>query len=131
MVLAFRTLIVFAIVALGVAAVLPLQHTVHAHVSLSAPPPAVLFFAPAVFLVGAAMLVAALALLLFRRWARWLGALALLAGVAISWFAFSLGVVSALVAPAQVLLVLSALAWLGCLLVSHHPSVAVRFRHAH
>ena len=131
MIQVFRTLIIFSVVALGVALVLPLQHAVQIHVSLSTPPPAVFLLAPAMLLVGLAMLVAAVALLLFRRWARWLGALALLGGVAVSWFAFAQGVGSALAVTAQVLLVLSAFAWLGYLLASHHPSVAARFQHAH
>jgi hypothetical protein len=131
MVRVFRTLIVFSIVALGVALVLPLQHTVSIRVSLSAPPPAVLFLAPAMLLVGIATLVAAVALLMFRRWGRWLGALALLGGLAVSWFASARVAGFALAVSAQVLLVLSALAWLGCLLASHHPKVAARFQHAH
>jgi len=131
MVRAFRTLVVFSIVALGVALVLPLQHTVPIRISLSAPPPAIFFLAPAMLLVGIALLVAALALLMFRRWGRWLGALALLGGLAVSWFASAQGTAFALAPAARVLLVLSALAWLGCLLASHHPKVAARFQHAH
>jgi len=131
MIRVFLTLIVFSIVALGIALVLPLQHTVPIRISLSAPPPAVLFLAPAMLLVGIAMLVAAVALLMFRRWGRWLGALALLGGLAVSWLASAQGAGFALAASAQVLLVLSALAWLGCLLASHHPKVAARFQRAH
>lgn len=129
--MAFRTLIVFSIVALGIALVLPLQHTAPIRISLSAPPPPVLFLAPAMLLVGIAMLVAAVALLMFRRWGRWLGALVFLGGLAVSWFASTQGAGFALAVSAQVLLVLSALAWLGCLLASHHPKVAARFQHAH
>lgn len=131
MISVFRTLIVLSIVTLGVALVLPLQHTVPIHIRLSAPPPAMLFLAPAMLLVGIVTLVAAVALLMFRRWGRWLGALALLGGLAVSWFASVQGTGFTLAASARELLVLSALTWLGCLLASHHPKIAARFQHAH
>jgi len=129
MVQVFRILVVLSIVALGAALLLPLQHAVQIHVDLNAPP-ATVFLAPVALLVGVVTLVAAVALLLFRRWGRWLGAVALFGGVALAGFALVQGAGAILAAAAQVLLVLSGLAWLGCLLVSRHPSVAARFEHA-
>ena len=129
MVQVFRILVILSVVALGAALVLPLQHAVQIRVDLSAPP-AMVFVAPVALLLGVAMLVAAVALLLFRRWGRWLGAVALVVGVALAGLALVQGAGTILATAAQVLLVLSGLAWLGCLLVSRHPSVAVRFQHA-
>ena len=122
-------LVVLSVLALGAALVLPLQHAVQIHVNLNAPP-AIIFLAPVALSVGVAMLAAAVALLMFRRWGRWLGVLALVGGVALGGFAFVQGANTILAAAAQALLALSGLAWLGCLLVSRHPSVAARFQHA-
>jgi len=129
MVQVFRILVVLSIVALCAALLLPLQHAVQIHVDLNAPP-AMVFLAPVALLVSVVTLVAAVALLLFRRWGRWLGAVALVGGIALAGFALVQGAGAILAAAAQVLLVLSGLAWLGCLLVSRHPSVAARFEHA-
>ena len=131
MVLVFRILVVFSVAALGVAVFLPLAHPVLVHVNLNESPPSFLWLGPALLFVTVAVLIAAVALLFFRRWGQWLGAFALLAGIAAYWCALTIGFGTALATSAQVLMVLSALAWLACLLVSLHPTVAARFQHAH
>jgi hypothetical protein len=130
MIQVFRLLVVFSIAALGVAVFLPFAHPVQIHVKFNEPMP-FLWLGPALLVIAIAILVAAIALLLFRRWGQWLGTFALLAGVAAYSSALAVGFGSALAMSAQALMALSALAWLACLLVSHHPTVAARFRHAH
>jgi len=78
-----------------------------------------------------AVLVAAFALLLFRRWGQWLGAFAFLAGITAYSSVFAIGLGTILATTAQALMALSAVSWLACLLLSYHPTVAARFRHAH
>jgi len=130
MVQVFRILVVFSIAALGVAVFLPFAHPVQIHVKLNEPMP-FLWLGPTLLVSTIAILVAAVALLFFRRWGQWLGVFVLLAGIAAYWSALAVGFGSALAMSAQVLIALSALAWLACLLVSRRPTVAAMFQHAH
>jgi len=131
MVLVFRILVMFAVAALGGAVFLPFAHPVPVHVNLSEPAPSFLWLGPALLVVAVAVLVAAFALLLFRRWGQWLGAFAFLAGITAYSSVFAIGLGTILATTAQALMALSAVSWLACLLLSYHPTVAARFRHAH
>ena len=125
----FRTLVVSALILLVVAALLPFSDPAPVKISLNQPLPVWAIGTMAIFPVALALLVAAWGLFTFKRWGRWLGLLAALAGVAIAFFVTGSPMATGLSSAAVVLLVLSALAWFIGLAVSYHPSVLAKFRH--
>ena len=133
MITIFRTLIALAVAALVAWGLLPpaQPYPVHLNLSLYGPGLVVFLLGPCALVVGVALAVAAVALLFFRKWGQWLGVATLLLALVVYGLLSIVGFNAIQTVAARLLLVLSALAWLGCLLVSRHPSVAARFRHVH
>lgn len=129
----FRTLVVLAVVALVAWGLIPpaQPYPVHLNLNLYGPGPVVFLLGPCALVVGVALAVAAVALLFFRKWGQWLGVITLLLALVVYALLSTVGFNAIQTVPAKVLLACSALAWLGCLLLSRHPSVAARFRHVH
>jgi hypothetical protein len=129
MIILFRFLIVTAVVSLLVGAFLPLDRPFLISVDLNQPPPAWLTLFGAFLIIALVAIVASGALLLFRGWGRWLGALAGLGGLAIAWLVAGSPIAESLSFLAAAFLALSLLAFLTGLAISYHPTVAPRFGH--
>ena len=125
----FRTLVVFAVAALVAWGLLPPSQPYPIHLTLNGPVPVMFLLGPGTLFVGLCIVVAAIALLCFRKWGLWLGAATLLVALLVYGLLSTVGFNAIQTVAARALLALSALAWLGCLLLSRHPSVAARFEH--
>ena len=124
----FRILVVIAIAALIAWGLQPPAQPYPIHLTLNGPIPTMFLLGPGTLLVGLCTVVAAIALLCFRKWGLWLGAATLVVALLLYGLLSIVGFNAIRTVAARVLLALSALAWLGCLLLSRHPSVAVRFK---
>jgi hypothetical protein len=125
----FRLSIAVAIVALLVGVVLPFDRPLQINVDLNGAPPTWLLQSAAFLAVVVFSAVASGALLFFRHWGRWLGAIAVVGGILVAWFAFGSAIAASLSSLATSLFALSALALAFGIGLSWHPIVAPRFRH--
>jgi len=125
----FRLLIVVAVGLLLFAVFLPFDRPIQIDVDLNQPPPVWLVVSGAFLIVSLLLLVAAVALFIFRGWGRFLGASAGAAALIVAWLTAGSPLAQSLSLLANVLLALSMLTWLLALAVSYHPSVAPRFCH--
>lgn len=125
----FRTLVVIAVAALIAWGLQPPAQPYPIHLNVNGRVPVILLLGPGTLFVGLCVFVAAIALLCFRKWGLWLGGVTLLAALLVYGLLATVGFNAIQTVAARALLVLSALAWLGCLLLSRYPSVAARFKH--
>jgi hypothetical protein len=125
----FRMSVAVAIASLLVGVLLPFDRPLQINVDLNGAPPTWLLLSAAFLAVVILSAVASGALLLFRHWGRWLGAIAVAGGILVAWFAFGSAIAASVSALAISLFVLSALALVFGIGLSWHSTVAPRFRH--
>ncbi|WP_242103702.1 hypothetical protein [Lysobacter sp. M2-1] len=124
----FRVLVVASIAAASVALLIPFDHSYPISVELDQPPPLWLVAALLGIVAIPLLLVSALGLLAFRRWSRSLSMLAsfLLVISTVTFLSdFPFGSTASPVAIA--LLVISAAAWFGALVLSYNKRIAPQF----
>lgn len=127
MITIFRTLIVMTALSFLVAVLMPFDTPLQIEVSTTSPPPwmaAVGVFSLAVL----TLFVAAIALLFFRPWGRWLTAAAVVAGSASVLAASNSPVAQSASSSSALLLAFSALAWILIVCLSYRGQLAVRFK---
>jgi uncharacterized membrane protein (DUF441 family) len=125
----FRLSVTVALVSLLVGLVLPFDRPMQISVDLNKAPPPWLLLSAAFLAVALLSAVASGALLFFRLWGRWLGAIALVGGVFVAWLASGSVLTASMSSLAISLFGLSASAFAVGFGLSWHPIVAPRFRH--
>jgi hypothetical protein len=129
MVKLFRIFVVTSVALLLVGIFIPLETPINVSVDLNAPPPPWLVLFGSLSVVGLAGLVAAGGLLWFKSWARWLGIVVGLIGIATIWQTANSPIAASLSIWSSVVFVASVAAWAVALAMSWHPLVSSRFGH--
>jgi len=123
-----RLLILMAAALVGATAMLPFDHPLDVNLPLNGPPPRWLVGFLCLVLTFAAAIPAAIGLILFRKWARALGALVAVAALVGAATAFQSPIAGAAGSQIMAMLASGILAWCCGVGLSFHPAVAGRFR---